>query len=231
MALTVLPFAAPLARGIAGIAPALLPGACRSLGDRRAVALTLDDGPHPDATPRALDALAAAGVKGTFFVIAERARVCPELVRRCVAEGHEVALHGDVHRSMLRASARDVAARLVLSCGTIGDITGTPPRFFRPPYGRWNPRRTPLLRDLGLRLVLWNRSPAEYFPSMSMPVMTHYLERALRGGDIVLLHDNAATAQRVAPLLACAAATLRARGMSAVLLRHALPQWKDGVDA
>ena len=61
------------------------------------VALTFDDGPHPEYTPRLLDALRAAGARATFFVIAEHALQYPEIVERMLAEGHEVQVHGDRH--------------------------------------------------------------------------------------------------------------------------------------
>src|SRR5688572_16068018 len=64
----------------------------------QAVALTFDDGPHPDHTPRVLDLLAAAGARATFFVVGERALRYPELVRRMAREGHAVGNHTFSHR-------------------------------------------------------------------------------------------------------------------------------------
>ena len=66
------------------------------------VALTFDDGPHPEGTPAVLEALAAGGATATFFVVGEQVRRRPELVQRIVAAGHEVALHGDRHVLLLR---------------------------------------------------------------------------------------------------------------------------------
>src|SRR5690606_32118384 len=71
---------------------------------RRVFALTYDDGPDPDSTPRVLDALRRHGAVATFFVLTEAARRHPDVLRRIVDEGHEIALHGSDHRSLLQMS-------------------------------------------------------------------------------------------------------------------------------
>src|SRR5215467_6119359 len=66
----------------------------------RRIALTFDDGPDPESTPRVLDALAERQVRGTFFLVGERAVRAPQTVRAIVASGHEIASHGWSHRSL-----------------------------------------------------------------------------------------------------------------------------------
>src|SRR5436305_13745898 len=73
-----------------------------TLGDAPGVALTFDDGPHPEGTPAVLEVLAGAGARATFFVVGEQVQRRPELVREMVAAGHVVALHGHRHRLQTR---------------------------------------------------------------------------------------------------------------------------------
>ena len=94
--------------------PALLPlssVACVAT-EQRVVALTYDDGPDPENTPAVLDALAAFGATATFFVLADRAEKHPELLRRIVAEGHDVGLHGEDHTRLSTLSAREALTRI-----------------------------------------------------------------------------------------------------------------------
>ena len=103
------------------------------------VALTFDDGPHPEGTPAVLEVLARAGVRATFFVIGEQVRRRPELVARAAAAGHAIALHGDRHRLQLRMSAAAVAEDLKRGMAAIEDATGAPPAWHRPPFGIYSP--------------------------------------------------------------------------------------------
>jgi peptidoglycan/xylan/chitin deacetylase (PgdA/CDA1 family) len=101
-------------------------------------ALTFDAGPDPDATPAALDALDAAGLRATFFLLGERLMRHPALAREAAARGHELALNGDEwveHASLRPQAARDDLAR---GLGAFEAATGRRPRFYRPPHGRFS---------------------------------------------------------------------------------------------
>ena len=80
--------------------------ALERLDDER-VALTFDDGPDPDGTPGVLDALDAAGLKATFFMVGEQVKAAPALAGEVAKRGHEIALHGATHRPHRELSARD----------------------------------------------------------------------------------------------------------------------------
>src|SRR3982074_2745692 len=102
------------------------------------VALTFDDGPDPDATPDVLDALDAAGVRATFFVVGEQLMRHHALAREALARGHELGLHCFDHAhydTLPGGTARDDVARAL---GTFEAAVGRRPRFFRPPYGRFS---------------------------------------------------------------------------------------------
>ncbi|MBW3656853.1 MAG: polysaccharide deacetylase family protein [Gemmatimonadetes bacterium] len=169
---------------------------------RREVALTIDDGPEPEVTPAVLDMLDAAGVRATFFCIADRARRYPDLVREIVRRGHSVQNHSHVHRhnfSLLgpRGLAREVeAAQTVLT-----ELTGEVPAFFRAPAGLRNPFLAPVLHRLGLTLASWTRRGFDTRERSPARVLQR-LTRGLAAGDILLLHDgNGARAVDGAPVV------------------------------
>jgi peptidoglycan-N-acetylglucosamine deacetylase len=158
-------------------------------GRERQLALTFDDGPNPDATPRVLDILARFEVRATFFVLGRHARRWPALVRRVVDEGHQVGNHGFAHRRLhLAGPAR---ARGDLSDGTaaIIDACGVAPRHFRAPHGFRSPFVSAAARRLSQRTVGWSLGVWD----SARPGTGEIARRLLVGvgaGSIVLLHDG-----------------------------------------
>jgi len=197
--------------------------------ERREIALTFDDGPDPDVTPRILDLLDAAHVRATFFPIAAEAQRHPALVREIVRRGHSVQNHTQrhVHHFSLLGPRR-MAAEIGTAQRTLADLTGHEPRFFRAPAGVRNPLLGPLLQRFDLRLVSWTRRG--YYTVHGSPARV--LERLVRGlaaGDILLLHDgNAARAADGVPVslavLPALLAAIAQRGLHAVTLPQALAE-------
>jgi peptidoglycan-N-acetylglucosamine deacetylase len=157
---------------------------------RREVALTIDDGPDPEVTPRVLDLLDAAGVRATFFCIGRRARQAPALCREIVARGHGVENHGDSHSNAfsLFGPAR-MRADISAAQATLSDITGHAPRFFRATAGLRNPLLEPVLAGLDLQLAAWTRRPFDTVNADPERVLQR-LKRNLGPGDILLMHDG-----------------------------------------
>lgn len=171
---------------------------------RREVALTIDDGPDPEVTPRVLDILDAAGVRASFFCIGWRARRHPEVLRQIVARGHRVENHGDSHaKSFATFGPRRLRADIAAGQATLGELAGREPRFFRATAGLRNPFLEPVLARLGLQLASWTRRAYDTRCGDPATVLER-LTRQLAPGDILLLHDgNAArTAQGKAVILA-----------------------------
>jgi peptidoglycan-N-acetylglucosamine deacetylase len=154
-----------------------------------AVALTFDDGPHPEGTPAVLDVLARAGATAMFFVIGEQVQRRPELLARIVAEGHEVALHGYRHRLQLRMRAADVADDLARGTAAIEDAAGAAPRWHRPPYGIYSPAGLACARAAGLEPLLWSRWGKDWRRFTTPARIAARATRALGPGDVILLHD------------------------------------------
>ena len=186
------------AAGAAWALPALapvVPSLAQAIGVPRrregasGVALTFDDGPHPEGTPAILDLLAAADIKATFFLVGEQVRAFPELAERIGAEGHEVAVHGDRHRVMLRLAPAMIAADLDRAQATIGELTGQKPRFHRPPLGIYSSPGLKIAREQGLEPLLWSRWGRDWSAKSSAQSITAMVTADLAAGDVLLLHD------------------------------------------
>jgi peptidoglycan-N-acetylglucosamine deacetylase len=170
--------------------PHLLTPACvwRGPGTARRLALTFDDGPDPEWTPRVLDALGAAGVRATFFLVGARAQRAPAVVRRLADEGHEIGNHSWSHRSLWLCGPRATAREIHQAHHRLADLAGAPPRHFRPPWGMVNAATFRSLRAVGERCVFWSIQPEGQRPAAAARQVDYVLSRATPGA-IVDLHD------------------------------------------
>jgi len=158
--------------------------------ERRELALTIDDGPDPDVTPRVLDLLDAAGAQASFFCIGWRARAHPALCREIVSRGHRVENHGDSHSNAFSLfGPRRMRADIAAAQASLSDITGQAPLFFRPTAGLRNPFLEPVLASLDLQLAAWTRRPYDTRDGRPQQVLQR-LTRGLGPGDILLMHDG-----------------------------------------
>lgn len=154
-----------------------------------AVALTFDDGPDPQQTPRILDLLAAHGARATFFVIGEHARRCPELVERMLAEGHAVGNHTYSHVSCHRLSAQALHLELKATDAVLEALgAGSQGGLFRPPFGEIRTMQVVHLLREGRRVVLWSRDSRDYRAAPAAAIAE--LGDTLAPRDVVLLHDR-----------------------------------------
>lgn len=186
-----------LKRAAGRVAPALV--LQRGRPGCGAVALTFDDGPHRN-TPRILDVLAGNRVPATFFVQGANAAAAPDVVRAIVAAGHAVGNHGFEHRHWTRhgtaAAVRDVEAAQAAIESAVG---GPQPRLYRPPYGEISLSAALRLWRRGYRVVLWSVDTRDSFPG-SPDAIAATADR-VRGGDILLLHDDGEHTVAVLPRL------------------------------
>ena len=155
-----------------------------------AVAITFDDGPNPDATPRILDVLREQGVSATFFVLGRHAERWPGLVRRMTEEGHQLGNHGYWHRKLHRRLPSYVRDDLTRGTEAIVQASGgVRPRVFRAPHGFRNPWVTPIAASLGQRTIGWSLGVWD----SARPGASEIARRALNGlhaGSILLLRDG-----------------------------------------
>lgn len=158
----------------------------------RGVALTFDDGPSPEHTPRVLDMLDKAKVKATFFVIGRKAEAHPGVVRDILARGHGVGLHSYGHdRLFSLRSLAYVRADLRRGIRALEGITGERPSLFRPPIGHTNPRIAKAALELDLVVVGWSVRALDGLARSRADRVAERVTSRLDHGAIVLLHDAA----------------------------------------
>lgn len=154
------------------------------------VALTFDDGPDPEVTPKILDLLREHRARATFFVIARHVEQHPALARRIVDEGHEIGNHTYAHPRLFNTRlTRGMLAEMQRAQQVLGQQLGITPRWFRPPVGLKNPHLPLAARKLDLRVVMWSRHARDTLFSQPEHVARRVLKR-IRAGDIVALHDG-----------------------------------------
>ncbi|MEN9559614.1 MAG: hypothetical protein RLZZ502_825 [Pseudomonadota bacterium] len=191
------------------------------------VAITIDDGPDPEVTPKVLALLAELRLKASFFVIGERVRAHPEIVRDIIAQGHEVHNHSDRHSHafscfMTKALRREIT----LGAAAIHSATGEHSQFFRAPAGLRNPLLDYVLQGLNMTLVSWTRRGFDTVTADRNKVLSALIND-LRAGDILLVHDGHAatddTGQAVIlSILPGLAAALTKKQLSTVTLSACL---------
>jgi peptidoglycan/xylan/chitin deacetylase (PgdA/CDA1 family) len=195
-------------------------------GSAGTIAITLDDGPDPDITPRVLALLDEHRVRATFFCVGERVARHPALARAIVERGHAIENHSQrhLHRFALlgpRALAEEVGSAQQAILAATGEVA----RFFRAPAGLRNPFLEPVLSRAGLRLASWTRRGFDTVSGSAARVLGR-LTRQLADGDILLLHDGhaaraAAGGAVILEVLPPLLAAIAAAGLTPVTLRAA----------
>jgi peptidoglycan/xylan/chitin deacetylase (PgdA/CDA1 family) len=184
---------------------------------RNALALTIDDGPHPTWTPKVLDLLAEHGVRATFSIIGEQARAYPRLVRRVARAGHGLCNHSMTHPQPFGArSTAAIRREIVGAQAAISDAAGTEPDLFRSPGGNWTEAVLDLAHELGLTPVGWSVDPRDW----SLPGTTaieHTLLTA-HAGDILLCHDGGGNRSQTVTALDAVLPQLQDEGLRFVVL-------------
>jgi peptidoglycan/xylan/chitin deacetylase (PgdA/CDA1 family) len=158
------------------------------------VALTFDDGPDEASTPLFLDTLAAHGVRATFFLLGEMVTRFPDLPRRMVDEGHEVAVHSWDHRSHLaRTPGPSTSDQLERTAELVERVAGVRPTRFRPPYGALTGGDLLAARRAGLRPLLWTSWGKDWTAYATPESVVSSVTAGRLDGGTVLLHDSDCT--------------------------------------
>ena len=162
---------------------------------RPAIALTFDDGPHPEYTPQILDLLTEHGAKATFFVVGRSAEQNPDLIRRVREQGHALANHTYSHALMTAISTQERRDEL-LGCARL--IEPLPVRLFRPPWGAQSQASRRDLQRLGYHVVTWDTQVEDWLWQPPTDLANRIISQA-RSGSIVLLHDAVRPAEPDSP--------------------------------
>jgi peptidoglycan-N-acetylglucosamine deacetylase len=163
------------------------------------IAITFDDGPSPQLTPRLLDALKERGIRATFFVVGKNVVEYPEIVRRMAADGHEIANHSWSHPALTQLGVEGVRKQLESTNEAISRITGKRPVLMRPPYGATNlSLNRQFTEQFGLKVILWSVDPRDWKYRNSNRVYNHILQNT-KPGAIIIAHDIHATTVAAMP--------------------------------
>jgi peptidoglycan/xylan/chitin deacetylase (PgdA/CDA1 family) len=152
-------------------------------------ALTFDDGPHPQGTPAVLEVLAAADVRATFFLVGEQVRRNPALAQEILAAGHQVGLHCDRHRNLLRLTPWQTRADIARAQDTIEAATGRAIGLYRPPYGALSASALRLARARGWRTLLWSHWGKDWQARATPASIAARVTDGVVAGSVLLLHD------------------------------------------
>lgn len=153
------------------------------------IALTFDDGPSEALTPKLLDLLAARHLRATFFVVGQNAADHPDILKRAVREGHEIANHSWSHPNLGKMSDEAVRRELQKTDDAIAAAIGKRPTLMRPPYGSITANQKRWIHDeFGYRIIIWDVDPLDWKrPGPS--VVTARILKETKAGSIVLAHD------------------------------------------
>jgi len=192
----------------------------RSLSD---ICLTIDDGPHPTSANRILDVLKREHVPATFFVVGVRVKEHPEIVRRMLAEGHEVGNHTQDHFRIDKLTATQVRNELENCEINVERATGRRMRLMRPPGMRYNEQDLEIAKSMGYTTIGWNVGAKDYTAAVvagklrphetekiedTPTVIAQRVLKQVRNGSIILLHDTPTTAAALPTIIE----TLRREG-------------------
>jgi len=166
--------------------------------DKKQVAITFDDGPHPAYTPKLLDILARHNAKATFFLVGEKAEQAPNLVRAQAAAGHNIGNHTYHHVNLQKIPDEDVAVE-IQACGEVlKGILGQEIHLFRPPGGGYDRQIAVAAEALGYTTVFWSDNSGDYKNPGGKALEARVLKRIGNGG-IILLHDGVRQTVEVLP--------------------------------
>jgi len=162
----------------------------------RTLYLTFDDGPTPGVTDAVLSLLRAHNAKATFFCLGRQVDAYPDLARQIMANGHALGSHTYVHTSGWGTPLADYLADIERGDDALHRATGQRPVLFRPPYGRLP---AALLGDFcrSRPVVMWSLCTWDFEPATAATDVVRNVRRHARPADIILLHDNERTADKV----------------------------------
>lgn len=157
--------------------------------NNKEIALTFDDGPHPEFTPRLLERLKSLNVKATFFVVGEKVEESPDLTKSIVQAGHEIANHSYSHPNLKTLTEPQITEEIEKNNKAIFEACGKEPLFFRPPGGNYNETVIRTLNKVGMPLALWTYNPKDFAVPPKEALEQGIIEH-LTTGMVVLLHSG-----------------------------------------
>lgn len=155
-------------------------------------ALTFDDGPGKNTTPRLLDELKKRNVRATFFVVGTNAAKYPDLLKRMDAEGHVIGTHTYAHKNLTKVTEEQLHSEVEKCSAIIEQAVGHGPALLRPPGGNYDNRLLAYCKELGLPLANWSVDTRDWESRNKEAILAAAFQKGsygVRDGAIILMHD------------------------------------------
>jgi glycosyltransferase involved in cell wall biosynthesis len=156
----------------------------------RGIALTFDDGPNAEFTPKILDILKEKDIKATFFVIGKEVEQNKDLTGRIAREGHNIGMHSYSHRRFGKLASGEKKKEIAKAKSTINKEIGVESKLFRPPQGSISLSQLLYCLKNRITTIMWSINSMDYQNRGTRNIINNTVENDIRGGDIILLHDD-----------------------------------------
>ncbi|MFY9279336.1 MAG: polysaccharide deacetylase family protein [Caldicoprobacterales bacterium] len=157
---------------------------------KKQIALTFDDGPNPNYTPRLLDILKEHQVTATFFTMGKQAKLYPDIIKRMDAEGHALGIHSYSHRHAWLMSPTRTIRDMIQTYNILEHILGNPPKWYRPPWGTFNLISIFAAERLDLKTAYWSIEAQDWDKNTTVEHIYNTVIKKVHPGAIIVLHDN-----------------------------------------
>ncbi|MEG0383582.1 MAG: polysaccharide deacetylase family protein [Solibacillus sp.] len=153
--------------------------------EKKKIALTFDDGPHPVVTEKILAVLLQNDIKATFFVLGQNVGKYPQIVNQAAKQGHEIANHSWSHANFTKLSGTQITAELEQTNEVIYKASGKYPNLYRPPYGATNAN---VRGQTSMEAVMWSVDTMDWKHRTPEKTLA-YVKEQVKDNGIILMHD------------------------------------------
>lgn len=156
--------------------------------NRREVALTFDDGPETNYTPRILSILSRHRVRAAFFCLGQHVAAYPNVLRQIVNQGHIVGNHSWSHADLSKVTVEEVRSEIRQTNQAIRNLTGLTPLYLRPPFGAISDQEVQTVREFGMKIILWDTDSLDWSGITRDEIVQNVVSQ-VKPGSIILMHN------------------------------------------
>jgi peptidoglycan/xylan/chitin deacetylase (PgdA/CDA1 family) len=196
--------------------------------NRKAIAITFDDGPVPIYTTELLEIFRAHGAKATFFVIGTHLEQYPEIAKAIYDEGHELGNHTYSHPHMTAVTKEQQRAELADTAARIKSITGQTPQVFRPPYLDFDEGVARVCEEFGYPALAGVNLDSRDWDQPGVLHIVDTVRRSVKNGAVLLLHDGAGDCSQTVAAMRVLVPELIEQGYSLITASELLALQDDG---
>ena len=159
-----------------------------TINDKKQIALTFDDGPHPYRTPQILDILDKYNIKATFFLIGKNIEYYPEVVNREISAGHEIGNHTYSHSQLDKLKKDEIKEEISVFENALSKVSDYHTSIIRPPCGCYSEALCAVANETNHKIILWSIDTKDWAHTPVNTIVENILTNA-KSGDIILMHD------------------------------------------